>query len=587
MIKLIYLVSFLFVTVVQINASHLEDIDLSTTQATLTSAKSSFANKSNKDTLYQNIYNEVRKRKPLKGSDAESLFLDLYISTCFLAHQEKGQQPESLSDDLYSQMLAPLGGTPYAYLSALELTGILSRVRGIHKPNDRSTLDPFHNTFANLMTGRGRFKLKESTEEKRQQLIMDIYRYYNLNHPISGHLSKSPQLNLGSLWTEITGDSFDLATHLSSGSHDIHQEHAFNCFIISYLASDSPAYRLLVDYEDAPMGILKHLKRKFGEENYRKYEGQIRGRFFYFYKVISSQIMGGQYTEFDQYIRDKSQCDQSKLKLLDGFYSLNLKNGTLEVAKINHQIQFLSEGDVIPSLQNCIQSFLKHGCPDSRCSEFHKEKCSGASTNEGSLAASLGALSSQVTLTPYATWVAMMDTLVGKGKWDREGQARKVWNAVNGAVGADQPLRRGLFSFLEHKVLRDRVLYAKEQKVNDPRFVPQKTQKEKEEDERREKEEKIQLQKLPIELRIYQQHWDLFLKLEEKIKKLNGDAVSGPVFKKGITDIVAESDYKKAYRTLSLKIHPDKSGNDSSPYKKQWEVMQYVNVIILDKTIFS
>ena len=574
--------------VVQINASHLEDVDLSTTQATLTSARSSFANKSNKDTLYQNIYNEARKRKPLKGSDAESLFLDLYISTCFLAHHEKGQQPENLSDDLYSQMLEPLGGTPYAYLSALELTGILSRVRGIFKSNKPSNMDPFHKAFANLMTGRGRFQLEESTEENRQQLIMDIYRYYNLNHPITGNLNKKQDFDLDSLWTEITGDSFDLATHLSNGSYDIHQEHAFNCFIVSYLASDSPAYRLLVDYESAPLGIFDHLKTKFGEENYRKYEEQIRGRFFYFYKVISSQIMGGQYTEYDQYIRDKSQCDRARLKIMDAFYSLNLKNGTLDVAKINRQIQLASKGDVIPSLQSSIESLLKSSRPFSRYYEFHKEKTfSKAATNEGNLAASLGALSSQVTLTPYVTWVAMMDILVGKGTWDREGKARKVWEAVNGAVGVDQPLRRGLFSFLEHKVLRDRVLYAKEQKVNDPRFVPQKTQKEKEEDERREKEEKIQLQKLPNALSDLQEHWNLFLKLEEKIKKLNGDAASDSAFKKGITDIVAESDYKKAYRTLSLKIHPDKSRNDSSLYKKQWEVMQYVNVIILDKTIFS
>jgi hypothetical protein len=599
MIKLIYLVSFLFVTIIQINASHLEDIDLNATQAILTSAKSSFASKSNRETLYQNIYNEARKRTPLKGSDAESLFLDLYISTCFLAHQEKGQQPESLSDDLYSQMLAPLGGTPYAHLSALELTGILSRVRGIHKSDEPSKLDPFHNTFANLMTGRGRFKLKESTEEKKQQLMMDIYRYYNLNHPIIGQLNKNPKLDLDSLWTEITGDSFDLATHLSSGSHDIHQEHAFNCFIISYLASDSPAYRLLVDYEDAPIGILNHLKRKLGEKNYRKHEQQIRGHFFYFYKTISSQIMGGQYTEFDQYIRDKSQCDRSRLKIMDAFYSLNLKNGTLNVAKINHQIQLASDGDIIPSLQSGIESLLKSSRPFSNYYGFHQEeKFSNDSVYNDQLAASLGALSSQVALTPYAAWVAMMDILVGKGTWDRERQAKKVWDVVNGAVGADQALRKGLFSFLEHTVGRDRVFYAKEQKVNDPRFVLQKTQKEIDEDEKKKQAAETQFARLPAEKKSVETEWNIFLELGRVIENLdNGKtarmgSVQVQTFEEAVWQTsfmpsiqghrlaFKKAEFKAMYKKLCAAFHPDKNGNDASPYKAHFKRVEDVKEII-------
>jgi len=460
MMKLVYGIVFLMITIFHVNASsYLEDNKWVKSNRVYKLAKDNLSPTAKAEDIYANIYTEARKYVPLKGTDSESLFLDLYFSACFLANHDNKWSPENLTDELYSSMLAPLGGAQQTRLSALELTGILSRVSGVFFKESFRGSDDCQNAFARLITGKGRFKLEESSEERRRQFIIDIYRNYNVTDVMFGRVSKrgDAQPNMDILFKEIVGDISDT----------VHLGHRLSCFAVAYLANNSSDYRLSSEYEILRVGLLEYFSGKFGRD-ISVYETTLRKQFRYLYDVVSGQIMAGQYVS-----------DMSKREILDAFYGKNLQQDATKNARLSQQINIgktpSMAGDFIPSLKDAIGKV-----------PFSEGK------KKIFLAESLGSLSFQMSLTSYGDWEEMMTSFLGRAGWNGIQGTLPLWSDLNDAL-SDNPLRKSLFSFLKGKIKEDKVAYPKQEK--DPRYVSEKTQKELE-------KEKVQTQKLKEKTKI-------------------------------------------------------------------------------------
>ena len=395
---------------VQAEPEYLENIGLEKTQTLLSRANLSAAS----GTIYDKIYNEARKFIHLNGTDSESLFLDLYFSACFLENKTTiGQTPENLTDDLYSQMLMPLGSSVDVRLYSLELTGILSRVSGVFG-KDRSDLQ---SSFARLITGRGRFQLQEANVEQKTRLIMDIYRHYNLYDSkfVKDNSSLSSIFDIDPLWKEIVGKDFLLFKELDDA-----KKHSLGCFIVAYFASKSEKYCLAYDLRD----IVSYLKNKVLviEKTQQQFVEQwLQSIATCYYNVISSQI--------------EKEGSYAEPTLMDSFYVTNLKQTTQRIAKINHQIRICKDGDVLPSLRD----------------PYYDGGQWGTSINVPcTLAHYLGYFSDQHSLMPYDTWKKMNKTL---GLFMPDSQ--DIWNPINTSLSKN-PLREGLSSVLSWRVDRTR-----------------------------------------------------------------------------------------------------------------------------------
>ena len=435
MIKFICLIVFLLSIPVQAEGQYLENVGLEKTRVLLSKAKQS----TDSGTIYDKIYNEARKLPHLNGTDSESLFLDLYFSACFLENQVTlGQTPENLTDDLYSQMLRPLGSSVDVRLYGLELTAILSRVSGVfdtrYSQSDRSGIQ---SSFARLITGRGRFQLQEANVEQKTRLIMDIYRHYNLND--SKYTKHKDSLGFDSfgfdsLWKEIVGKDFLVAKELSA-----EQVHALNCFIIAYLASKSEKYRLACDLRDV-VGYLKN-KVLIVDKAERKYaEPVLQALASYYYGIIAGQV--------------EKEGPYAEPTLMDSFYETNLKQTTQRIAKINHQIRICKDGDVLPSLYD----------------PYYDGGAWGGSMKVPRTASHyLGYFSDQHRLMPYDVWEKMRKTL---GFFMPDSQ--DVWNQINVSLSKN-PLREGLSSILIWRIDESKVHRVK---IDDPRYVKEETVRE-------------------------------------------------------------------------------------------------------------
>ena len=456
MIKLVCGILFLMIT--NIHASeYLEDIYLEKAQKVLSAAKADQTLGS--IYIYSKIYTQARNYIPLKGSDSESLFLNLYFSACFLQCQEtEGLTPENLSDNSYRRMLAPLGGySKDVVLAASSLTGILSRVSGIF---DRNSFWEGHRTglqssFARLITGQGRFKLEESTEERKRRLIMDIYRHYNLNDPMFGRASKrgGSGTNIDLLWNEIVGDNLDSDKRI--GGINATQEHTLSCFIVAYLAASSAEYRL----GDVSSDLVSYLMNKMDINDLGKQQ-TINQIILSFHDIISSQITS-----------NNVQQD-----VLDAFYSANLQKNAEKNARLNQQFDIfntLESDDGVPSLTACVDEWFSN--PDLRVGRAY-------------MAHSLGVLSFQTKLTSYSEWQEMMEALHIRKTIDRVN--KEVWEGLDEALSKN-PLRKSLFSFFEGRIEADKVTASQKR---DPRYPKEKTLKQiqKEWDAQRQREQKAQ-----------------------------------------------------------------------------------------------
>ncbi len=76
MMKLVCGILFVPIIQVHVSAEFLEDVNLKTTEKLLSAAKTNGAAGS----TYDKIYTEALSFKALKGSDSDSLFLNLYFS---------------------------------------------------------------------------------------------------------------------------------------------------------------------------------------------------------------------------------------------------------------------------------------------------------------------------------------------------------------------------------------------------------------------------------------------------------------------------------------------------------------------------
>ena len=429
MIKFICVLVCLLAIRVQAGTEYLENIGLEKTQTLLSAAKSNPVS----GTIYDKIYNEARKLTHLNGADSESLFLDLYFSACFLENKTTlGQTPENLTDDLYSQILRPLGSSVDVKLYSLELTGILSRVSGIfgkrYSQSDRSDLQ---SSFARLITGRGRFQLQEANVEQKTRLIMDIYRHYNLNDPKFNNDFGS---DINSLWKEIIGKDFLVAKELSA-----QQVHDLNCFIIAYFASKSEKHRLAYDLRDV-VGYLKNKVLIMDGSKRQNAEPMLQVLASYCYGIIAGQI--------------EKQGSYAEPTLMGSFYETNLKQTTQHIAKINHQIRICKDGDVLPSLRD----------------PYYDGGQWGASINvPHTLAHYLGYFSDQHSLMPYDTWKKMNKVL---GLFVSDSQ--DIWNQINASLSKN-PLREGLSSALDWRFYGARPY---RETVDDPRYVKEETSSE-------------------------------------------------------------------------------------------------------------
>jgi hypothetical protein len=452
MIKLVCGIFFLMIT--NIHASeYLEDIDLEKAQKVLSSAKADQA----WGTIYTKIYTQARKLQPLKGSDSESLFLNLYFSVCFLAHQETEKLPlENLSDNSYRNMLAPLGSySRDAVLAASSLTGILSRVSGIFDRNSlwEGNRTGLQSSFARLITGQGRFTLEESTKERKRRLIMDIYRHYNLNDPMFGRASKrgGSGANIDLLWNEIVGNNLNSDKRI--GGINATQEHTLSCFIVAYLAASSAEYRL----GDVSSDLVSYLMSKLGINDLDKQQ-TINQIVLSFHDIISSQITSNNVGQ----------------DVLDAFYSANLQKNAEKNARLNQQFDIfnsLNPDDGVPSLKTCVEERLN----ELRIGRVY-------------MAHSLGVLSFQTKLTSYSEWQEMMKVLDIRKNIDRFN--KEVWEKLDEALSKN-PLRKSLFSFFEGRIEADKITASQKR---DPRYPKEKTLKQiqKEWDAQRQREQKAQ-----------------------------------------------------------------------------------------------
>ena len=596
MMKLVYRIVLLVITIFHVNASnYLEDNKWVDSNHVYTLAKGKLSPTAKTADIYTNIYTEARKYIPLKGTDSESLFLDLYFSACFLANHDKKWSPESLTDELYSSMLVPLGGAQQDRLSALELTGILSRVSGLFLKGSFRGSDDCQNAFARLITGKGRFKLEESSEERKRQFIIDIYRNYNVTDVMFGRASKrsNVQPNMDILFKEIVGEASD----------SVHLQHRLSCFAIAYLASTSPEYRLSSDYETSRANLLRYFSGKFGGD-ISVYEKMFSTQFRYLYDVVSSQIMAGQYV-----------ADTSKREIFDAFYGKNLQQDATKNARLSQQIDIgkapSMAGDFIPSLKDAVGKI-----------PFSEDK------KKIFLAESLGSLSFQMSLTSYSEWEEMMTSLLGRAGWNGIQGALPLWSSLNEAL-SESPLRKSLFSFLKDKINEDKVAYTKQEK--DPRYVKEKTQKELD-------KEKVQTQKPTEKTKVKEtktleelrklvrnkyylvripllvtpltmskeikDDWDAFIDLGCALKYIKENAefkdskndeeekryfelevaanltphIQVTRFKMIITtnssNYINVAEFSKAYKKLALVFHPDKlTANDKEFYKNHFEFL--------------
>ncbi len=606
MIKLICGIFFLMIT--SIHASeYLEDINLEKTKKVLLAARASGVS----DTIYNRIYAKARSFVALKGTDAESLFLNLYFSACFLEHKTNLElNPEKLSDNLYRCMLEPLEGNLNGmFLTALDLTGILSRVNGMFQAGPREiTIDPqklCDTAFSRLITARGRFGLVQSTEERKRQLVIDIYRHYNLNDPMFGMASQrhgaAPNVDL--LWSEIVGGSLEPAKRavLDPTINSI-QEHALNCFIVAYFASHSPEYRLS-DYETSRASLFEYLVGKLGKSLQRN-ESQWNNHFRYFYDIVSSQITS----------------DGIRHKVLSAFYDANVQQNAQRNARLNQQFDILRQFDIS----------IPHDRGDGIFSlnTYLAERRFDHLISEDFLAHSLGVLSFQTGLTSYFEWIEMLDLLKSNINLTTNIKL-KLWEKLEAAL-LKNPLRKSLFSIIEERIEADKVIasykrdqrYSKEKtltQVEKEKDLIEKAQQEHErkrklelENERKKAENAIKRQQNPWladreereALYVLPQvvimpdfligDWNIFRELHNIIVELK--TYAGPYFTlvdKSGTEISSvrvnslqealwqtrfmplefgrpvfkKTEFRKAYKKLALNFHPDKNGSaENSPY---------------------
>ncbi len=186
------------------------DISFEQTSQLLSKVRPQLVNDQKKDFFTINGF--LRKNLvPVTGTDTDSAFLNTYFSAALLHNaQAFNEMPEDLSDHTFQLMLEPLNATQQK-LSALLLTDLLTHVNG-HlnsvKPKAASTSpeDKVSYSFARLVTGQGRYRLKKSaTEEEQRRLASAIFRQYNGNDPRILNGVKVSTNRLDQLWQEIMG----------------------------------------------------------------------------------------------------------------------------------------------------------------------------------------------------------------------------------------------------------------------------------------------------------------------------------------------------------------------------------------------
>ena len=186
---------------------------------------------------------------PVTGTDTDSAFLNIYFSAALLHNaQAFNEMPENLSNQTYEHMIAPFA-VHQRKLSALLLIDLLTYVNGhlaAVKPKLTSTSpeDKVNYSFAKLVTGQGRYRLKRfATEEEQRRLAAAIFRQYNGNDPsiLNGVRVSSNSLN--QLWQEIMGSPRRIM--------DTSREfcHRLSCFMLATIGIVS-AKNDLAMYED-------------------------------------------------------------------------------------------------------------------------------------------------------------------------------------------------------------------------------------------------------------------------------------------------------------------------------------------------
>ena len=378
-------------------------------------------------TTFEKIYNEISSWDVLKGFDEKSLFLDSYFSTSFYhVYQTYRIAPENLTDNLYNQILAPLGGRASA-LGAFDLTGILSRVQGIVPVARFSFFDSDHmlkQSFSQTITGRGRFKVKRTFNVyAKKQLILDIYRKYNT----------SMQGNHDLHWNEIVGDSYQNNADLG---------HVLSCFAVSYFAAASNQYGL----KDASVksDVLAYIQNKMGS-SFSRFRKTIN--IDYLYGVLFKSITDGSVVDssFMQHFYTHNSYDQAQ-------------NRRHRYGQLNQQLNILKTldpDDYIPSLK------------------FDGDRMSGQ-TSRIALLKSLGRLSFQTGLISYSQWEEIMIAFFGRAEWQRVENTHGYYELVKTQLEKNVFRENTLFTFMQQKVNGNRIFL---RQIKDPEYVNEKTAK--------------------------------------------------------------------------------------------------------------